>query len=200
MLLNPYLQRIFTTPAGFTDAYAFFNAFSIFMFSMMEYLRTLTPALEERIQRNHSLNIDTFIIPSPYIKDEKLEKDYDHSYVWEEEGEILGYLLVYSNPERSRFHLYKQVTSPFGRGKGIGSACLRRLAMDVDPDALLYLFIWEKQQEAMVFFEKKGFTIQDQIVYRGLVFFHMICRAKDVKDGEEAEDRGPSFAEELGKT
>jgi len=86
---------------------------------MQEYIRHLTPALEERIRLNPSLNIDTFIIPSPYVKDERLEKDYEHSYVWEEEGEILGYLFVYSNPERNRFHLYKQVTSLFGRGKGI---------------------------------------------------------------------------------
>ena len=167
---------------------------------MEDFIRKLTPALEERIQRNHSLNIDTFIIPSPYIKDEELEKDYEHSYVWEEEGEILGYLLVYSNPERTRFHLYKQVTSPFGRGKGIGSAFLRRLASEVRSDALLYLYIWEKQQEAVLFFARKGFAVLDRIVYRGLVFIHMVCRAQDLKDAEGGEERSSSFAEELGKT
>ncbi len=167
---------------------------------MIDFIQKLTPALEERIQRNHSLNIDTFIIPSPYIKDEALEKDYEHSYVWEEEGEILGYLLVYSNPERTRFHLYKQVTSPFGRGKGIGSAFIRRLASEVRSDALLYLYIWEKQQEAVLFFAKKGFTVLDRIVYRGLVFIHMVCRASDLKDAEGVEESTSSFAEELGKT
>jgi GNAT superfamily N-acetyltransferase len=167
---------------------------------MADFIRRLTPALEERIQRNHSLNIDTFIIPSPYIKDEELEKDYEHSYVWEEEGEILGYLLVYSNPERSRFHLYKQVTSPFGRGKGIGSAFIRRLASEVRSDALLYLFVWEKQQEAVLFFAKKGFSVLDRIVYRGLVFIHMVCRASDLKESEGGEETSASFAEELGKT
>lgn len=167
---------------------------------MADFIRRLTPALEERIQRNHSLNIDTFIIPSPYIKDEELEKDYEHSYVWEEEGEILGYLLVYSNPERNRFHLYKQVTSPFGRGKGIGSAFIRRLASEVRSDALLYLFVWEKQQEAVLFFSKKGFSVLDRIVYRGLVFIHMVCRASDLKESEGGEESSASFAEELGKT
>jgi GNAT superfamily N-acetyltransferase len=167
---------------------------------MQEYIRHLTPALEERIRRNPSLNIDTFIIPSPYVKDERLEKDYEHSYVWEEEGEILGYLFVYSNPERNRFHLYKQVTSPFGRGKGIGSACIQHLAAEVVPEALLYLYIWEKQQEAILFFVKQGFTIQDRIVYRGLVFNHMVCRAKDLKEGDGSEVFSHSFAEELGKT
>lgn len=167
---------------------------------MADFIRRLTPALEERIQRNHSLNIDTFIIPSPYIKDKELEKDYEHSYVWEEEGEILGYLLVYSNPERNRFHLYKQVTSPFGRGKGIGSAFIRRLASEVRSDAFLYLFVWEKQQEAVLFFAKKGFSVLDRIVYRGLVFIHMVCRASDLKESEGGEETTASFAEELGKT
>ncbi|GAB4368731.1 MAG: hypothetical protein Kow009_05480 [Spirochaetales bacterium] len=167
---------------------------------MMDFIRKLTPALEERIQRNHSLNIDTFIIPSPYIKDDELEKDYDHSYVWEEEGEILGYLLVYSNPDRTRFHLYKQVTSPFGRGKGIGSAFIRTLASEVRPDAFLYLYVWEKQQDAVLFFSKKGFAVLDRIVYRGLVFIHMVCRASDLKDEESGEGSSPSFTEELGKT
>ncbi|MCX7786115.1 MAG: GNAT family N-acetyltransferase [Spirochaetes bacterium] len=167
---------------------------------MVDFIQKLTPALEERIQRNHSLNIDTFIIPSPYIKDEQLEKDYEHSYVWEEEGEILGYLLVYSNPERTRFHLYKQVTSPFGRGKGIGSAFIRRLASEVRSDAFLYLYIWEKQQEAVLFFAKKGFTVLDRIVYRGLVFIHMVCRASDLRDAEGVDEATSSFAEELGKT
>ena len=167
---------------------------------MVDFIRKLTPALEDRILRNHSLNIDTFIIPSPYIKDEELEKDYEHSYVWEEEGEILGYLLVYSNPQRDRFHLYKQVTSPFGRGKGIGSAFIRRLSSEVRSDALLYLFVWEKQQEAMLFFAKKGFSVLDRIVYRGLVFIHMVCRAADLKESEGGEETSTSFAEELGKT
>lgn len=160
----------------------------------------LTPALEERIHRIYSLNIDTFLIPSPFIRDARLEKDYGHSYVWEEEGEILGYLLVYSDPGRTRFHLYKQVTSPFGRGKGIGSAFIHRLAEHVAPDALLYLYIWEKHQEAMMFFEKKGFTTEDRIVYRGLTFHYMEVRAGDIVREEEDAGKRPVVAEDLGKT
>jgi GNAT superfamily N-acetyltransferase len=164
------------------------------------YIRPLTPALEERIRRNHSLNIDTFIIPSPFIKDEFLEKDYDHSYVWEEEGELLGYILVYSNPERSRLHLYKQITSPFGRGKGIGSAFIRRLTSETDPEALLYLIIWEKQQDAILFFSNKGFTTEDRIVYRGLSFFYMEAKARNVRTSIRVESAPPIATEELGKT
>lgn len=161
----------------------------------------LTPELEERIHRIYSLNIDSFIIPSPFIRDESLEKDYDRSYVWEEEGEILGYLLVYSNPQRTRFHLYKQVTSPFGRGKGIGSAFIQRLVEEVSPEAVLYLVIWEKHQEAMLFFEKKGFTTEDLVVYRGLSYHYMEVRAGDVQiDMDEEGLQRRTATEDLGKT
>ncbi len=161
----------------------------------------LTPELEDRIRRIYSLNIDSFIIPSPFIRDGDLEKDYDHSYVWQEEGEILGYLLVFSNPGRTRFHLYKQVTSPFGRGKGIGSAFIHRLAEEVSPDATLYLIIWEKHQEAMLFFEKKGFTTEDRVIHRGLAFHYMEVRAGNVQGGgEEEPPGGRTRVEDLGKT
>jgi ribosomal protein S18 acetylase RimI-like enzyme len=67
------------------------------------------------------LNIDTFIIPSPYILDSELRKDYDFSFVWQEEGEIMGYILVYTHVNTKKFHIYKVVTSPFGRGRGVGT-------------------------------------------------------------------------------
>ena len=54
----------------------------------VETIQRLTPAIEERIRLNPLLNIDTFIIPSPFIGDPEARKDTDHSYVWIEEGEI----------------------------------------------------------------------------------------------------------------
>ena len=87
-----------------------------------DFIRCLTPEDEKRIRQIPFLNIDSMLIPSPFIKDKTIDIDYRHSYIWEEEGEYLGYLLVYSNPDKTKFHIYKQVTSPFGRGKGIGSA------------------------------------------------------------------------------
>ena len=86
------------------------------------FIRKMNPGFEKRIRLIPFLNIDSLLIPTPYAKDRALNIDYEHSYVWDEEGELLGYLLVYSNAERTNFHIYKQVTSPFGRGKGVGSA------------------------------------------------------------------------------
>jgi predicted GNAT family acetyltransferase len=108
------------------------------------YIRCLTKDDQAKIDKIPFLNIDSILIPSPYIKDKELDIDYDHSYVWDEEGEFLGYILVYSNKEKNKFLVYKQVTSPFGRGKGIGSAFIRKLAQDVSPDSYIYLFVWEK--------------------------------------------------------
>lgn len=164
------------------------------------YIRSLTPALEARLGRNPSLNLDTFIIPSPFAKDRDLEKDYGHSYVWDEEGELLGYVLVYAKPDRSSFHLYKQVTSPFGRGKGIGSAFLFRLARELPPESTVYLYVWEKQTETLLFFLNKGLTRQGRIVYRNLVYDHLACRVSELTPTFEEASPARSGIEELGRT
>jgi GNAT superfamily N-acetyltransferase/anti-sigma regulatory factor (Ser/Thr protein kinase) len=163
------------------------------------FIHSLTPVIEERIRRNPSLNIDTFIVPSPFVEDSTLELDYQHSYVWDEEGELLGYLLVYSNPDRTRYHLYKQVTSPFGRGKGVGSAFLSRLAREISPDALVYLYVWARQPETSIFYANNGFATEDRLVYRKLVFNRMSARGARIGGIREAVPADPTVAEEIGK-
>ena len=105
------------------------------------FIKPLNPELEQRIQRNPSLNVDSFILPSPFVADETLEKDWDYSLVWEEEREILGYVEVWSNPGRTRLHIYRQVTSPFGRSKGIGSAVITYLAEHAPEKAIIDLYV-----------------------------------------------------------
>jgi GNAT superfamily N-acetyltransferase/anti-sigma regulatory factor (Ser/Thr protein kinase) len=163
------------------------------------FIRTLTPALETRIERNPSLNLDTFIIPSPYVSDLDLQKDYEHSYVWEEEGELLGYFLVFASPDRSRLHLYRQITSPFGRGKGIGSAFLARLAREVQPDTTVYLYVWEKQLVTLDFFLNKGFAREGNIVYHNLIYHRLEARAGQLEP-PAAEPDLRSDAKDLGRT
>ncbi|MCG8569329.1 MAG: GNAT family N-acetyltransferase [Spirochaetes bacterium] len=165
------------------------------------FIKKMTRKYEERIKRIPFLNIDTFIIPSPYITDNTLEIDYDHSYVWDEEGEIMGYLLVYSNPAKSKFQIYKQVTSPFGRGKGIGTTFLDLLVQSVAPDALVYLYVWEKKVDSIDFFLGKGFVTGDSIVYRQLIFYYMSAKAEDIREKSKTSleiDR--KKVEEIGKT
>ena len=82
------------------------------------HIRPLTQEIEDQVRRNPLLNIDTFIIPSPYILHPEIEKDREFSTVWIDEGEILGYMLVYADEEKQNFLIYKIVTSPFGRGRG----------------------------------------------------------------------------------
>ncbi|MFP4178940.1 MAG: GNAT family N-acetyltransferase [Spirochaetaceae bacterium] len=164
-------------------------------------IHTLTPELEERIQKNPLLHIDTFIIPSPYVKDSKSVKDYEHSYVWIEEGEILGYVLVYSDEKKRNFNIYKLVTSPFGRGRGIGTLFIEYLAVNVAPDAIVYLYLWEKQVDTLEFFQHKGFNLGDTTVYRNLIFYHLYARAKDIAAFASSNKEGGIFLnEEIGKT
>ncbi len=164
-------------------------------------IQPLTPELELSIERNPLLNIDTFLIPSPYVKDARLEKDLEHSFVWLQEGEILGYILVYSDREEQTFLIYKLVTSPFVRGGGIGSALAAHMVHSVAPAALLYLYIWEKQADSLEFFLRRGFQMGETIVYRNLVFFHLSGNAGDVV---ARLGKGPQHAllsrEEIGRT
>lgn len=146
------------------------------------------------------MNIDSILIPSPYIQDKTIDIDYQHSYVWDEEGELLGYILVYSNPEKTEFQIYKQVTSPFGRAKGIGSAFMEKLANDVSPDASIYLYVWEKLISSVDFFMSKGLELQGSIVYRKMKFYLMSALARTIAEKiAHAKIRDYSVAEELTK-
>lgn len=164
------------------------------------YIRCLTSDDEKRIRSIPFLNIDSLLIPSPYIKDKTIDIDYQHSYLWDEEGEYLGYLLVYSNPDKTKFHIYKQVTSPFGRGKGIGSAFMEKLVSDVAPESQVYLYVWEKLSSSIDFFMSKGFVYEEAIVYRKMKFHLMSANAETIQARIALEkNKDYSVAEELGK-
>ena len=164
-------------------------------------IKPLSPKMEGRIRRNPLLNMDTFIIPSPFIRDASLEKDYDHSLVWMEEGEILGYLLVYSDAEKENFHIYKLVTSPFGRGRGIGQAFITHLARSIPDGAGVYLYLWEKQTDTLDFFHSRGFHLGESIVYRNLVYYHISAKKQEILfHAQKGQLRDKPGANEIGKT
>jgi ribosomal protein S18 acetylase RimI-like enzyme len=168
--------------------------------SEFPFIRRLNANYEKRIRLIPFLNIDSVLIPTPYVKDRSINIDYEHSYVWDEEGELLGYLLVYSNEEKTNFHIYKQVTSPFGRGKGIGSAFVEKLAANVSPDAHIYLYVWEKLISSIDFFISKGFAIEEEIPYRRMKFQLMSARAEDLRDKMvTSKTKDFTAAEELSK-
>jgi GNAT superfamily N-acetyltransferase/two-component sensor histidine kinase len=163
------------------------------------YIRALTPELEERIRRNPSLNIDSFIIPAPFVAGEGMEKDYDRSFVWEEEREILGFIETYSDRAKTRIHIYKQTTSPFGRGKGIGSAFLTRLAEASPADALIDIYVWERQAESVAFFKRRGFSAQESVAWRALTFIRLEGSAALVREAVAKAGVDTGTAEELGR-
>ncbi|MCF7952677.1 MAG: GNAT family N-acetyltransferase [Spirochaetales bacterium] len=150
-------------------------------------IKQLTQEYQERIKKNPLLNIDTFIIPSPYIRDVHIQLDYGHSYVWVEEGEILGYILVYSDQDHMKFHIYKLVTHPFGRGRGIGNAFIQFLAQQIAPQALIYLYLWEKQPDTLEFFRSKGFSLEESIVYRNRIYYLMTASPAVIIETSEAQ-------------
>ncbi len=164
-------------------------------------IRPLTPETEKRIEKNPLLHIDTFVIPSPYVQDSEIEKDYEHSYVWIEEGEILGFVLVYSDREKRRFHIYKLVTSPFGRGRGIGTLFIEHLARSIPAEAILYLYVWEKQADTLEFFQRKGFRVGETTVYRNLIYYHLSAPAAEIRvESEFPAASRKLYTEEIGRT
>ncbi len=164
------------------------------------FVRKLNVTYEKRISQIPFLNIDSVLIPTPYEKHKTLDIDLDHSYVWDEEGELLGYLLVYSNAEKTHFHIYKQVTSPFGRGKGVGKAMVEKLARSVPPDAQIYLYVWEKLLSSIEFFTSRGFAFEEEIVYRKMKFHLLSARASALLERMTTEkNKSFTVAEELSK-
>jgi len=163
-------------------------------------IQPLTPPIEERIRINPLLNIDTFIIPSPYIGDPTAQKDAEHSYIWIEEGEILGYILTYVSTDGTEFLIYKLVTSPYGRGRGIGTAFIEYLAEHIPEKSHLYLYVWEKQHDTVEFFRNKGFIPEDSIVYRNMVYHKLNAVREVVLEKVGGEERKTPAADEIGKT
>jgi ribosomal protein S18 acetylase RimI-like enzyme/two-component sensor histidine kinase len=164
------------------------------------FIRRLNLTYDKRIRQIPFLNIDSVLIPTPYEKHRALDIDYEHSYVWDEEGELLGYLLVYSNAEKTHFHIYKQVTSPFGRGKGVGSALVEKLASSVSPDAFIYLYVWDKLISSIEFFMSRGFSLEEEIVYRKMKFHLMSAKAGEMRERlVTAKSKEFTVAEELSK-
>lgn len=163
------------------------------------YIKPFNRELEDRIRRNPSLNIDSFIIPTPYAVDERLEKDYQYSFVWEEEREILGFIEVWSDPEKKRLHIYKQVTSPFGRSKGIGSAFLAHLASIAPEGALIDLYIWERQAEILMFYKRRGFVEKERLNWRALNFVRLGGEARVIRETIPKIGISSGTADELGK-
>ncbi|MDC7241566.1 MAG: GNAT family N-acetyltransferase [Spirochaetales bacterium] len=164
------------------------------------HIQPLTETIEDQVARNPLLNIDTFIIPSPYIRDPDIEKDRDYSCVWIDEGEILGYMLVYTDRHRRNFHIYKLVTSPFGRGRGIGSEFIKYLASRIPGNGRVYLYIWEKQPDTIEFFLSKGFHQGEPMVYRNLVYCHLLADKHDILVPDKKQVVRPHTSEEIGKT
>lgn len=160
----------------------------------------LTQTTETRIRKNPLLNLDTFIIPSPFVRDSSLVKDYNHSYIWVDEREILGYMLVYSDEEKKIFHIYKIVVSPFGRGKGIGQSFIKYLAMNVPDDSEIYLYLWEKQADTLEFFKEQGFKLGDTIVYRNLVYYLITADKNAIISDKENYSNILEEHAEIGKT
>ena len=175
---------------------------NIFMVSVTKNsIHPLTHELEKRILHNPLLNIDTFIIPSPYVKNPNLIKDYEHSFVYIEEGELLGYILVYSDKEKHDFLIYKVITSPFGRGLGIGALLIEYLAQMIPTGSNINLYVWEKQQDTMDFFSNMGFNSNESIVYRNLIYHYFTStKGMVIKSRSTEKIQGFTAQEEIGNT
>ena len=160
----------------------------------------LTPHFIKQIERDYLLGIDTFIIPSPYVYDSSAKMDMEHSYACIEEKEVLGYILTYSSRDSKEYLIYKLVTSPYRRGRGIGTKFIEHLAENLDSESVLYLYIWQKQNDTLDFFRGKGFTFKQSIVYRNRVYHHLQVSAKSINLETKKKPQKNQVSDEIGRT
>lgn len=129
-----------------------------------------------------------------------MQKDFDHSYVWIEEGEILGYILTYVSADGDEYLIYKIVTSPYGRGRGIGTAFIGHLAEHIPDNSRVYLYVWERQHDTVDFFGHKGFDPEKSIVYRNLVYHRLSALKSRILECVGVTERKPPAEDEIGRT
>ncbi len=166
-----------------------------------KHIRNLTPELMDRIAQIPYLHLDLFVLMSPFVEYKDIHLDYDLSYVWEEETEILGYSMVYSNEDRTQLNMYRFVTNPFKRGKGIATTFLKKLTLRMKRNAKVHIYVWQRHTDVMEFLTKRGFIKTNELVDK-LFTYNRLEATRDQMAGaiRSIEKRGGRKHERISKT
>ncbi len=95
-----------------------------------------------------------------------IERNPETCFVAELDGSIVGSVMAGNDGRRG--YIYHTAVSPFHRGKGIGSALVNAVtdALSGLGIAKAALVVFERNEAGNAFWEKQGFTVRDDLVYR----------------------------------
>lgn len=95
-----------------------------------------------------------------------LERNPDTCFVAHREGKLIGVIMAGSDGRRG--YIYHTAVHPSCRKQGVGSALVKRVLealrqLGISKAALV---VFARNQEGNLFWEKQGFTVREDLIYR----------------------------------
>ncbi|MGN0691800.1 MAG: GNAT family N-acetyltransferase [Oscillospiraceae bacterium] len=102
-----------------------------------------------------------------------LKRNPDTCFVSEEEGSIIGVIIAGNDGRRG--YIYHTAVIPEYRGRGIGSALAERAVSALKDCGInkAALVVFERNEGGNAFWEKAGFSVREDLVYRNKVITEM---------------------------
>lgn len=103
-----------------------------------------------------------------------LKRNPDTCFVAEENGEITGVIIAGNDGRRG--YIYHTAVAPDYRKKGLGTALVNKAVsalkgLGINKTALV---VFSKNTDGNAFWEKQGFTVRDDLVYRNKAISEMV--------------------------
>lgn len=103
-----------------------------------------------------------------------LARNPDTCFVAEQDGALVGVIMTGSDGRRG--YIYHTAVSPSARGQGIGHALVERALEALGSIGIhkAALVVFSRNEGGNAFWEKQGFTVRDDLVYRNLALDEMV--------------------------
>lgn len=103
-----------------------------------------------------------------------LKRNPDTCFTAEEEGNLVGVILAGNDGRRG--YIYHTAVSPVHRNRGIGSKLVDAVLEALKKEGIhkVALVVFEKNGDGNAFWEKMGFTVREDLVYRNRTLTEMV--------------------------
>lgn len=103
-----------------------------------------------------------------------LNRNPDTCFVAENDGKLTGAIMVGNDGRRG--YIYHTAVHPSCRRQGIGSALVKAAleALKTAGISKVALVVFEKNADGNIFWEKQGFTVRTDLVYRNKSLVEMV--------------------------
>lgn len=103
-----------------------------------------------------------------------LERNPETSFVDEKDGKLLGVIMAGNDGRRG--YIYHTAVYPAYQNQGIGSS-LVKAALDALKElgiSKVVLVVFERNKDGNAFWEKQGFTVRNDLIYRNKALVELI--------------------------